>query len=72
MKKSNKLDNYDCIVPVKLDKSDVHAVIKPIPELKNLTFFDVNDKYLIDRICKLLGKSYVCILFSVLVTIIIL
>ena len=50
--KSEQLPNKDCIIPVKLDES-----LSIISELKKLTYVDINDKNLIEKICKLLGMK---------------
>ena len=50
IKKSEQPSNKSCIIPVKLDES-----LAIIPELKNLTYVNISDRNLIEKICKLLG-----------------
>ena len=50
MKKAEQSSNKGCIIPVKLDES-----LEIIPELKNLTYVNIGDTNLIEKICKLLG-----------------
>ena len=50
VKKSEQSSNKGCIIPVKLDES-----LKIIAELKNLTYINISDKNLIEKLCKILG-----------------
>ena len=52
VKKSEQPSNKGCIIPVKLDES-----LAIIPELKSLTYVNISDRNLVEKICKLLGMK---------------